>query len=348
MKYSSYLRGWTVAMCTAFLPVLSAFAQTEPAYPSKPIHLVIPSARISTSDIVARSLHLKFGEAFGQTLVAERELDAETDDGSAFVAKAEPDGYTLLLGSTQNAVNASLYKKMPYDLLKDFAPVILIGTTGYVLVVNPSLHVQSVGELIALAKSEPDKLTYASDGVGSFSHLCGELFNSLTATKIVHVPYKGPGPAMIDLLAGRVTMYFSSLPAALPFIRNSELRALGVTSPKRPDLAPDLQTLAEAGVPGYDLIGWYGVLAPAGTPKEIISTLNAEIDRVINLPDFKAKPLLVSQGIDTVGGSPEAFGEFLRNSIAGYRKIVERAHIVPVPDPLDRSSGVAKHPQVAP
>ena len=335
-------------MFAAFLPVLPALAQTELAYPSEPIHLIIPSEEAGSIEIVARSLHLKFGEAFGQTLLADRKLDAETDSGSAFVAKAKPDGYTLLLGSTPNAVNASLHKKMPYDLFKDFAPVILVGTTGYVLVVNPSSHVHSVGELIALAKSKPDKLTYASDGVGSFSQMCAELFKSLTGTKIVHVPYKGPGPAMIDVVAGRVTMYFGSLPRVLPFIRNSQLRALAVTSPKRPDLAPDLQTLVEAGVPGYDLVGWYGVLAPAGTPKEIVSTLNSEIDRVINLPDFKAKPLLVSQGIDVVGGSPEAFGEFLRNTVDGYRKIVKHAGMIPVPSPPAHSSGVAKRARASP
>jgi tripartite-type tricarboxylate transporter receptor subunit TctC len=346
MKYSLCLRGWTAAMFVAFLPILPVAAQTVPAYPSEPIHLVIPSEEAGSIEIVARSLHLKFSEEFGQTLLGDRKLDAEADSGSAFVAKAKPDGYTLLLGSTPNALNASLDKKMPYDLFKDFAPVILIGTTGYVLVVNPSSHVQSVAELIALAKSKPNKLTYASDGVGSFSQLCAELFMKLTGTKIVHVPYKGPGPALTDVVGGRVTMYFSSLPRALPFIRNSELRGLAVTSPKRPDLAPDLQTLIEAGVAGYDLVGWYGVFAPVGTPKEIVSTLNAEMDRVINLPDFKAKPLLVSQGIDVVGGSPEELAKFLRKTVDGYRRIVKHAGMGPVPPA--HSSGVAKRTQASP
>lgn len=323
MRCPSCIR--SAAICALLLVSSPTLAQTATAYPTKPIHLVVPDLEGGSVAVVARTLRQKLGEAFGQSVEIDYRPGGETNIGSAFVAKAAPDGYTLLMGTTANALNASFYKNMPYDLVKDLTPVILIGTSSNVLLVNPSLPIESVSELIALAKSKPGELTYASDGTASFSHLSGELFKTLTGTNIAHVPYQGPGPAVIDLLSGKVTIYFSSIPRALPFTRISKLHALGVTGARRPALAPDLQTLAEAGVPGYELVGWYGMLAPAGTPQDILSKLNAEIARVLKAPE--ARVLIVNEGIDPVGNTPAEFGAFLKDAIVKYGKIVRSANI---------------------
>ena len=277
------------------------------------------------ADVVARLVGQKMSESFGQSVLVDNRAGGAANIGSEFVAKAAPDGYTLLMGSPANVVNVSLFAKLPYDILKDLAPIVLMGTSANILVVHPSLPVKSVRELIAFARARPGQLTYASSGNASSNHLSGELFKSLAQVDLVHVPYKGGGPAITDLMGGQVTMYFSSLPSALPFVRNGKLRALGVTSAKRAAAAPELPTIAEAGLPGYAFVAWHALLAPAGTPQGVIDKLNAEIVRIVNTSDARTR--LESQGVDIVGGTPAGLASFLKEEIAKCAKLVKIAGI---------------------
>lgn len=304
-------------------PVVGAYAQ--PAYPAKPIRIVVPYLAGGAADVVARLVGQKMTEAMGQTVLVDNRAGGAANIGSDFVAKLPPDGYTLLMGSPANVVNVSLFAKMPYDVLKDLAPITLMGTSANILVVHPSLPVKSVKELIALAKARPGQLTYASSGNASSNHLSGELFRALAHVDLVHVPYKGGGPAITDLLGGQVTMYFSSLPGALPFVRSGKLRALGVTSAKRAAAAPEMPTIAEQGLPGYAFVAWHALLAPAGTPPSVIDKLNAEVVRIVHQPDTRAR--LENQGVDVVGGTPTELAAFLREEIAKCARLVKMAGI---------------------
>jgi tripartite-type tricarboxylate transporter receptor subunit TctC len=261
----------------------------------------------------------------GQTVLVDNRAGGAANIGSDFVAKSPPDGYTLLMGSPANVVNVSLFSKMPYDILKDLVPITLMGTSANILVVHPSLPVKSVKELIAFAKAKPGQLTYASSGNASSNHLSGELFRSLARVGIVHVPYKGGGPAITDLMGGQVTMYFSSLPGALPFVRTGKLRALGVTSEKRAAAAPDLPSIAEAGLPGYAFVAWHALLAPTGTPQAVIDKLNAEVVRIVKNPETRSR--LENQGVDVVGGTAAELAAFIREEITKCAKIVQAAGI---------------------
>ena len=303
-------------------PNVAAHAQ---AYPSKPIRIVVPYLAGGAADVVARLVAQKMSEAFGQSVLVDNRAGGAANIGSEFVAKAAPDGYTLLMGSPANVVNVSLFAKLPYDILKDLVPIALMGTSANILVVHPSLPVKSVRELIAFAKARPGKLTYASSGNASSNHLSGELFKALAQVDLVHVPYKGGGPAITDLLGGQVTMYFSSLPSALPFVRTGKLRALGVTSAKRAAVAPELPTIAEAGLPGYAFVAWHALLAPTGTPQGVIEKLNAEVVRIVKTPDARAK--LENQGVDVVGGTSAELAGFLREEIAKCARLVKIAGI---------------------
>jgi tripartite-type tricarboxylate transporter receptor subunit TctC len=299
-----------------------AHAQT---YPAKPIRIVVPYLAGGAADVVARLIGQKMSESFGQSVLVDNRAGGAANIGSEFVAKAAPDGYTLLMGSPANVVNVSLFAKLPYDILKDLAPIVLMGTSANILVVHPSLPVKSVRELIAFATARPGQLTYASSGNASSNHLSGELFKSLARVDLVHVPYKGGGPAITDLLGGQVTMYFSSLPSALPFVRTGKLRALGVTSAKRAAVAPELPTIAEAGLPGYAFFAWHALLAPTGTPQGVIEKLNAEVVRIVNTSDARTR--LESQGVDIVGGTPAGLASFLKEEIAKCAKLVKIAGI---------------------
>jgi len=316
-----------VALIGALLMAMSCAAHGQPAavYPSKPIRIVVPYLAGGAADVVARLVGQKMSESFGQPVLVDNRAGGAANIGSEYVAKAAPDGYTLLMGSPANTVNASLYAKMPYDVTKDFAPVVLMGTSANILVVHPSLPVRSVKDLIAFAKSRPGQLTYASSGNASSNHLSGELFKLLAGVDIVHVPYKGGGPAITDLLGGQVTMYFSSLPSALPFVRSNKLRALGVTSAKRAAAAPELPSIAESGVPNYALVAWHALLAPAGTPQSVIDKLNGEVVRIVNAPDVR--PRLESQGVDIVGSTPAGLAAFIKEEIAKYARLVKAAGI---------------------
>ena len=296
------------------------------SYPTKPVRIVVPYLAGGAVDVVARTVGQKLSDVFGQPVVVENRAGGASNIGSDLVAKARPDGYTLLMGSPAHALNVSLFEKMPYDVLKDLAPVILIGTSANVLVVEPAVPARSVKELIALAKSRPSDLTYSSGGNATSAHLSGELFKYLAQVNILHVPYKGGGgPAITDVLGGRITMYFSSLPTALPFIKNSRLRALGVTAENRSPSAPDIPTIAESGLPGYSVVAWHAFFTTAGTPQDVIVRLNAETTRIISVGDGRAR--LEAQGIDFAGGSPADFAAFLKAEIDKYAKLVKVADI---------------------
>jgi tripartite-type tricarboxylate transporter receptor subunit TctC len=291
-------------------------------YPSKPIRLVLPYPPGGGSDSIARPLAQRLSGELGQQVVVDNRGGAGGAIGMEAAARAAPDGYTIVLALTaQLAVNVSLYKKLPYDPVRDYAPITLLATGPYLLVVHPSLPVTSVKELIALARARPGQITYASSGNGSGGHLAAELLKTMTRTNMLHIPYKGGGPALIDVLAGQVQVLFATYVSSRGHIQAGRLRALGVSTAKRPAAIPDMPTIAEAGVPGYDSGVWYGMLAPAGTPRDVIAKLNREIARVLNQPDFHK--LLVDQAIDPIGGTPEQLGDFIRSEIAKWAKVVK-------------------------
>jgi tripartite-type tricarboxylate transporter receptor subunit TctC len=290
----------------------------------KPIRLVLPYPPGGGSDTIARPLVQKLAESLGQQVIVDNRGGAGGNVGMELVARSAPDGYTLVLALTaQLAVNPALFAKLPYDPVKDYEPVIFLGNGAYLLTVHPSLPARSVKELIALAKARPGQITYASSGNGSGAHLCTELLDMMAGIKLVHVPYKGGGPALVDLIAGQVQVLFATPVASTPHIQSGRIRALAVSTARRTAGMPDLPTVAEAGVPGYDSGVWYGVLAPAGTPREIVARLNGEINRVLNQPDYRR--LLVQNGIDPVGGPPEELGKFVRSELVKWARVVKDA-----------------------
>ncbi len=276
-------------------------------------------------DFVGRAVATKLADALGNPVVVENRPGGGTNIGSEVVARAAPDGHTLLVGGVPNTANMALYQKLPYDVVKDFAPVILIDTAPNILAVHPSVPAKSVKELIALAKVRRGALTYASAGIGSSNHLSGELFRVLAGIEIVHIPYKGGGAAVVDLIAGQVSMYFGTTPSTLPFVKSGKLRALGVTTAKRTVAAPDLPTIAEAGLPGFEQSAWHGLLAPTGTPEPVIAKLNAEVNKLLRSADIVER--FAVQGIDVIGGSPAEFAAFIRQDVAKYAKLVKTAGI---------------------
>jgi len=295
-------------------------------YPSRPIHLVVPFSAGGTTDLLARIIAQKLGESFNVPVIVDNRPGAGGNIGSDTVAKAAPDGYTLVLGTVgTHAINASVYKKMPYDPSKDFAPISLVATTPNILVVNPSLPVKSVKDLIALAKSKPGKLTFASSGVGSSVHLSGELFKSMAGVDMVHVPYKGSGPAIVDLIGGQVDMMFDNMPSSLPYVKNGKLKAIAVTSAKRSSVVPDIPTIAESGVPGFEATAWWGLLAPAGTPVEIVGKLNAAVVKALGQPEVAKR--LLALGAEPASDTPEQFAAFIKSEKAKWSKVVKFAGV---------------------
>jgi tripartite-type tricarboxylate transporter receptor subunit TctC len=300
----------------------SVNAQT---YPNRAIRVVVPYVPGGGTDFVGRTVAQKLADALGSTVFVENRPGGGTNIGSELVAHAPADGYTLLIGGVPNSANMALFQKLSYDTVKDFAPVIMIDTAPNILAVHPSVPAKSVKELIALAKVRRGLLTYASAGIGSSNHLSGELFRVMAGIDIVHVPYKGGGAAVVDLLAGQVSMYFGTTPSTLPFVKAGKLRALGVTTAKRTIAAPELPTIAEAGLPGYEQAAWHGLLAPTGTPDAVIARLNAEVNRLLRAPDVVEK--FAVQGIDVIGGSPADFAAFIQRDVAKYAKLVKTAGI---------------------
>ena len=316
----SMLQRWAVGAVLALLAT-GAWGQ---AYPAKPIRLVVPFPAGGTTDILARAVGQKLTEAWGQPVVVDNRPGAGGNIGAELVAKAAPDGYTLLMGTVgTHAINASLYAKMPYDHIKDFAPVILVAGVPNVLVVNPAVPVNSVQELIAYAKANPGRLNFASSGSGTSIHLSGELFKVMAGVQMTHIPYKGSAPALQDLIGGQVQLMFDNLPSALPQIKGGKLRALAVTSATRAAALPDVPTVAEAGLPGFEASSWFGVLAPAGTPVAIIARLNAEIAKWLASPEAREK--LASQGANAAGGSPEDFAKHIAAETAKWQKVVKES-----------------------
>src|SRR4051812_4785332 len=312
--------------CCAVLAA-AAPAVLAQAFPAKPVRLIAASSPGSGVDIVARIVAQKLGEQLGQQVVVDNRAGAGGNLGAELAAKAPPDGYTLFMGTPAHAINTGLYRKLNYDLVRDFAPVSQVTSGQYVVVVHPSLPVKSIKELIALAQAKPGALNYGSAGSGNATHLAGELFASATKTKLVHVPYKGSGPALVDLVGGQVQLMFSNLTAALPQIKTSRIRALAVTGQTRAAAAPELPTVIEAGVPGYVVISWYGVLVPAATPREIVMRLNNGLARPMSAPDIRER--LAGEGAEPLTGTPDQFAAFIRAEIAQWTKVIKNAGIVP-------------------
>jgi tripartite-type tricarboxylate transporter receptor subunit TctC len=308
-----------------WIPAFAGMTVSAQSYPSKPIKIVVPYPPGGFNDTLGRTLAAKFTEAWGQPAVVENKPGANTLIGSDFVAKSPPDGYTLLVVAFPFAVTPSLIRNMPYDTLKDFAPVVLAAQSPNLLVVNPSLPVKTVGELIALAKAKPNALSYASTGNGSSNHISMELFKSLAGVQIVHIPYKGSAPAVTDLLGGQVQLMFDNVPNVLPHVKAGKLVALGQTGTKRSPLISDIPTVAEAGVPGYEVTVWFGLVAPAGTPREVAQKLNAEVIRILAMPDVRER--FLAQGVEPAGGTPEQFGEHIRAQMAKWAKVVSDAGV---------------------
>ena len=300
-------------------PALAAQAQT---YPNKPIRLVCPFPPGGAVDIASRATAHTLSQVLGQPVTVDNRPGAGGNIGAEITAKSAPDGYTLLMTTSGiMGINPALYSKISFDSIKDFAPVSMLVSLNNVLVLNPSVPAKSVQEVIALAKAQPGKFTYASSGNGTSIHLSGELFKSMTGVDMLHIPYKGSSPAVTDLLAGQVNMMFDNIPSSLPHIKAGKLRALAVTGSKRSQLLPDLPTIAEAGVAGYDSYVWFGIVAPAGTPPEIIAKLNAALVKTAATPEFRDR--LTSQGYEVMSSTPEQMAASIRGEIDKWGKVVK-------------------------
>jgi len=305
--------------------LVSVPAAHSQAYPTKPIQLIVPLGPGGINDIISRLIAQKLTESWGQSVIVVNKPGAGGIIGSEAVAKAPPDGYTILMVYSSHMVNPSLYAKLPYDTIRDFAPITLVNTVNLVLTVGAAVPATSVSELITLAKARPGQLNYGTIGIGSLGHLAGLRFVEAAHVDIVQVPYKSAPEVTTALLRGDATLYFDSPITALPFIRSGKVRALAVTSAARSSVLPDVPTLPEAGLPGFEVVGWNGLLAPAGTPKAIIEKLNAEIVRILRSSEVTA--LLREQGVDVVGDTPEEFANVIRTDIEKWREIVKAAGI---------------------
>ncbi len=313
----------TLAAWLAFAAVAPAAAQQ---YPNRPIRFVVPFAPGGSTDTLARTLGLKLTDALQQQVVVDNRSGANGNIGMEIVAHAAPDGYTIVLGYIANlGIGPGLYAKLPYDPIKDYAPITQLASSPNILAVHPSLPVKSFREMIAYAKTNPKKLNFASSGVGSIGHLTGELLNRSAGIDMVHVPYKGSGQAVIDLLGGQVQMMFSGMSSVMPHIKAGKLRPLAVTGAQRSPAVPDVPTIAESGFPGFEATAWYGVLATARTPKAIVNRLHGEIVRALALPDVKER--LNNVGFELVGSTPDEFAAFIKSEITKWTKVVRAAKI---------------------
>ena len=310
---------------TAFLLLLCTQSALAQAFPSRALRIIVPFAPGGTTDVVARAIAPKLAEYLGQQVIVDNRPGGGTIIGTDALAHSAPDGYTILLATPDFTINPSLQPKLPYDARRDFSPVALIATYPLVLAANPSLPAQSVSELIALAKASPGKIAYASGGNGSAPHLAAELFKLLASVDLTHVPYKGNGPAITDLLSGQVQVLFTGNPPVAGFVKNGRLKLLAVTSEKRQTALPDLPTMQEGGVPGYEVIVWFGFIAPAGVPKPVLERLNTDIARALQAPDVRER--LASLGADLGASTPEVFNALLRDETAKWSRVVKGAGI---------------------
>lgn len=306
----------TVTLAMGAVPLVSA-----QSYPAKPIRIVVTGAG-SGPDIMARLVGQHLTQAWGQQVLADARPGASGRIAAEHVARSPADGYTLMIATSQFAIGAALYEKLPYDSIKDFAPIVLMASTPFVLVVHPAVPARSVKELVALAKSRPGELHHGSSGPGSPPALAAQRFKTLTGTDMLHVPYKGGSQAVVDTVAGQIHLTFAVVPAVLPVVKQGKLRGLGVTSLKRTPLAPDLPTVSET-VAGYEVIGWYGLVAPARTPSEIIARLNGEIVKALQTPEFRER--LVGMGADVIGSTPQQFAAYLPEQIEFNRQLIKES-----------------------
>ena len=314
------------AFAATCVPAVFAQGGAAANYPDKTLRLIVPFPPGGGNDILARTLGQRLTEVVSQQVVVDNRGGAGGALGATIAAGGTPDGYTLFLGSVGNlAQNPALKANLPYNPVRDFAPAALVATSSFILAVHPSVQAKSVQELIGLAKASPGKLNYASAGTGSSLHMAGELFKYATGTDMLHVPYKGTGPAMADLVSGRVQLIFSTMPPALPQIKNGKLRALGVTTAKRAAAAPDVPTIAESGVKGFNVSNWQGVLAPAKTPAAIVGRLNQHILAALKQPGMTEA--LAAQGLEPAGGTPGDFSVLMKSEIAKYTQVVKAAKI---------------------
>lgn len=314
-----------IAIAAIAIALAHPDAGAQSAFPNRPIRIIVPAAPGGTVDILSRAVSQKLSEGLGQSVVVENKPGASTNLGNDFVARAPADGYTLLMSGITLSTNSHLYAKLTYDPQKDFAPITLIATSGNVLVVNPALGVSNVRELIALAKTKPGRLHYGTPAVGATGHLAGEMFNAMAGVKLTQVPYKGAAPALTDLIAGQIEMTFDNIPAAIAHIRSGKLKALAVTSATRSAILPDVPTVAESGVPGYDISAWFGLVAPVRTPSEVINKLHAE--SVKALASKEVRDRFAQLGFEPIGNSPAAFAKLIETDLLRFGKIIRDAGI---------------------
>ncbi len=317
------------AIAIAIAGVLGLLAATaahaQQTFPSKPIRFIVPYGPGASTDNVTRIYGQKMLEAWGQAVIVDNRPGGNTVIGSEALVKAPPDGYTILLVVNTHVINPLLIANLPYDPVKDFAPVAIIGSQEFVMAIHPSVPANNLREFIAYARTKPGQLNFSSSGGGGLSHLSGELFNSVAGVRMTHVPYKGGAPAVTDLVAGQVQLMFSSAGAVLPNIKAGKLRAMAVSGKTRIVALPDVPTFAEAGLPNFEATNWFGVLAPAATPRDIVNKLSAELIRVQSLPDVKEK--LVNQGVDPWPGGPEQFAALIKSDLEKFARIVKSANI---------------------
>ncbi len=318
MSANTSMRIRILCLVAAMLVASPAFAQ---GWPSRPVRVVAAYPAGGSIDIVARLVSQRLGESLGQPFIVENKAGAAGNIGTDFVAKAAPDGYTLLMGSAAAISSApNVYAKLPYDPLKDLLPIVLVANQPNALIVRPGLAANNVREFIALARANPGKLNYGSSGVGASQHMTAELFAMMTGVQITHVPYKGGAPAMADLMSGQIDFMFDPVPTSIQVVRSGKVRALAVTSLRRSEVMPDLPSMAEAGLDGFELRGWIGLLAPANTPRDLVQRLNGEVLKML-AADLRGK--LLELGLDVAGGTPEQFAAFIREDIAKYGRIVK-------------------------
>jgi tripartite-type tricarboxylate transporter receptor subunit TctC len=315
--------GTTVA--AASLCALPVVAQT---YPSKPVRMIVPFPPGGGNDILGRVLAAKLTEQLGQQVIIDNRAGAGSIIGTEIGARAAPDGHTLLFSGTAGlSINPVLQKKLPYDPIKDFAPVSMVGTSPQMLAVHPTLPVRTVKDLIDLAKAKPGRLNFASAGIGTPTHLAGELFKHLAGVDIVHIPYKGGAPALTDVLAGQVSFFFNGIAAVLPFVKEGKIRGIAVTCAQRTAILPEMPTISEAGLPGYELVNWYAVVAPAATPHAIVTRLNREIETALAVAEVKRRFLELAA--DPQGSTPEQLAAYTRGELAKWSRVVKAAGIKP-------------------
>jgi tripartite-type tricarboxylate transporter receptor subunit TctC len=327
MNITHIVRGrrMPACVCALALAVIAGHASAQSAYPSKSIRILVPFPAGGSTDFVARGIGQKITEAWGQQVVLDNRAGAAGIVATEIVAKAAPDGYTLLMNSVSHAANASMYGKLPYDTLRDFAPIILFADVPIILVVRSQFSANSVADLISLARAKPGQLNFAAGGVGASSHLAGELFRSMARIQWQTVQYKGGAPTLVDLLGGQVDLTFSPIASSIQHVKAGRLKALGVTSSKRVPLLPDLPTIAESGVPGYAASAWYGVVAPARVPRDIIQKLNREINALLKNAEFREG--MLARGAVPMGGSSEEFAAFMRQEVSKYAALVKESGI---------------------